>query len=513
MEGNVLAGRYRLDRLLGAGGMGEVWRGYDQLLNRPVAVKTLRRAGTDTAADLSRFRREARLAASLTDPHIVTVHDFGESRVAERPVLFLVMELLQGHSLDAVCQEGPAGVADVIAWGQQICAGLRVAHQNGVMHRDIKPANIWLTPDGTVKVLDFGIARTSAPAADPVTATDVVLGTPAYMAPEHARGRAEARSDLYSLGCLMYQLLAGSPPFVGSALNILAQHLDQQPAPVSSLRADLPPALADLVHQLLEKDPARRPRDAAAVVARLETIATHTRAPQTTKADSDSSVRPVATEAVAPLGLTKRTPVAHPNQLSNGAFEPSPASSGLSGQRPLQLSTFVGSLATGAATGAQGVVIAGWTTTWSMVVGSTAAILMVALFTDRPRSGAQLRDDRGSAASGLLAVLLTLSTTVFLLANTSVPWWAAVLTNALTGPALLAGGRAVAHLLHRVLHRPIQTMTLCSCAGMVNGFLAVLLLSDHEPAPLAFTTGTCVWITASMIVALLLPREQAISAE
>ncbi|NEE44080.1 serine/threonine protein kinase, partial [Streptomyces sp. SID8455] len=274
MHGTTLAGRYRLVGLLGAGGMGQVWRAVDERLGRTVAVKVLARP--EDKALVLRLDSEARAAAALSDPHVVAVHDVGEAPVNGIRVVYLVMELVEGRSLGEVLAEGLPAVGDVMAWGGQICRGLHAAHRAGVVHRDIKPANILLTADGRVKVCDFGIARRADALGHPLTGTGAVIGTPSYMSPEQARGDAVigAGSDLYSLGCLLYELLTGEPPFQGGGWPVLAQHLNQVPVPVRSRRLEVPAKLDRLVAELLRKDPRRRPADAAEVARRLHALRT-----------------------------------------------------------------------------------------------------------------------------------------------------------------------------------------------------------------------------------------------
>ncbi|MFE4399294.1 serine/threonine-protein kinase, partial [Kitasatospora sp. NPDC056808] len=274
MHGTTLAGRYRLVGLLGAGGMGQVWRAVDERLGRTVAVKVLARPEDEDL--VLRLDSEARAAAALSDPHVVAVHDVGEAPVNGSRVVYLVMELVEGRSLGEVLAEGLPAVDEVMAWGGQICRGLHAAHRAGVVHRDIKPANILLTADGRVKVCDFGIARRADALGHPLTGTGAVIGTPSYMSPEQARGDAVigAGSDLYSLGCLLYELLTGEPPFQGGEWPVLAQHLHQVPAPVRSHRPEVPAELDRLVAELLRKDPRRLPADAAEVARRLHALRT-----------------------------------------------------------------------------------------------------------------------------------------------------------------------------------------------------------------------------------------------
>ncbi|MBV2367209.1 LCCL domain-containing protein [Streptomonospora nanhaiensis] len=262
----MLSGRYRLVEPLGAGGFGEVWRGVDHRLERDVAVKVLlgSRDGGGQAARL--FEREAKLAARLSHPGITVVHDVGVDSACR----FVVMELLAGRDLAAVLDSSPGGVAvtDAADWGAQAADALAVAHRAGVVHRDIKPANLMLVDEGRIKVCDFGIARAVGATAG-VTARG--YASPAYAAPEQISDTAvDGRADLYSLGCTLYHLLTGSPPFTGDThVAVLAGHLSRTPDLPSALRAEVPPALDDLLMALLAKDPAQRPGDPTALAARL----------------------------------------------------------------------------------------------------------------------------------------------------------------------------------------------------------------------------------------------------
>ncbi|GAA2025823.1 hypothetical protein GCM10009839_25110 [Catenulispora yoronensis] len=272
-QGQVLAGRYRVEALLGRGGMGEVWRGTDPVLGRAVAVKVLPIQGPDT--EVERFGREARMAAGLQHPAITTVFDFGR----DGEVLFLVMELLDGEDLAAVLKHSPDGLPlpQVLTVATQVCRALSAAHRAMIVHRDLKPGNVIVLGDGTVKVCDFGIARFvgGGPTQPGLTAAGVVLGTPAYMAPEQIEGRpVDGRTDLYALGCLVYHLLTGFPPFrADSGIAILHQHVAVAPTSTRTYRPQIPPALDDLVMRLLAKDPALRPPTAEAVMDALEDIA------------------------------------------------------------------------------------------------------------------------------------------------------------------------------------------------------------------------------------------------
>ncbi|MFG3717996.1 protein kinase [Streptomyces massasporeus] len=254
----LLAGRYRLDVEIGRGGMGEVWRAYDETLARAVALKLLLPQDTDATAT-SRFRLEAQTAGRLNHPNVVGVLDFGEYDNR----LYLVMELVEGDSLAGVLTGSGALPAERVAdLAAQASAGLAAAHGQGIVHRDVKPANLLLDTNGTLKIGDFGIARFLDDPGAALTATGQIVGTGLYLAPERALGKqAGPASDMYSLGCVLYQLLSGRPPFqADTAVALLHQHLDSAPVPPRELGvAALPPAFENYLLGLLAKQPEDRP--------------------------------------------------------------------------------------------------------------------------------------------------------------------------------------------------------------------------------------------------------------
>jgi eukaryotic-like serine/threonine-protein kinase len=266
MDGELISGRYRLQAVLGRGGMATVWRGVDERLGRRVAVKLLDRADTADLAMLQRFDREARTAGGLTHPNIVAVYDVGSDNGAP----YLVMELIDGSTLAALLAGGALPIDQAVDVARQICDALAIAHAQGVVHRDIKPANILLTLNGTVKVCDFGIARLTHQQTD-LTAQHTAIGTSAYMAPEQASGAGvDARTDLYSLGCVLYAMFTGHPPFTGdNPLTVMWQHQHQLAPSVASVRPDIPADLDTLIIRLLAKNPADRPATATEVRDRL----------------------------------------------------------------------------------------------------------------------------------------------------------------------------------------------------------------------------------------------------
>ena len=265
----LLGGRYELGPRLGQGGMAEVLRGADVRLGRDVAIKILR---SDLARDPSfqaRFRREAQAAASLNAPTIVSVYDTGED---EAGVPYIVMERVEGRTLREVLQAERRLLPErALEVGADICAALEAAHAAGIVHRDIKPANVMLNRSGEVKVMDFGIARAAADASSGMTQTAAIIGTAAYLSPEQARGEhVDARSDLYSTGCLLYELVTGQPPFTGdSPVAVAYQHVREDPTPPSSLDSTLPPAVDAVVLKAMEKLPANRYQSAKEMRADL----------------------------------------------------------------------------------------------------------------------------------------------------------------------------------------------------------------------------------------------------
>ncbi|WP_327191406.1 tetratricopeptide repeat protein [Streptomyces xinghaiensis] len=273
----LVRGRYRLLERIGRGGMGEVWRALDESLGRQVAVKCLKPLGPELDEQSARvlrerFRREARVAASLQHRGITVVHDFGE----DDGVLHLVMELLDGRHLGQVLEDNghhPLPLPDLVDVTEQIAAALAYTHRQGVVHRDLKPANIVRLADGTLKICDFGIARLARD-MDPgsrLTSAGIAMGTPHYMSPEQiSGGSADHRSDLYSLGCVLYELATGTPPFdQEDAWSVLVGHRDTTPRPLRDHRPELPEPFERLVLDLLAKDPDDRPGDAAELGDRL----------------------------------------------------------------------------------------------------------------------------------------------------------------------------------------------------------------------------------------------------
>ncbi len=266
-----LSDRYELGEILGFGGMSEVHLARDQRLHRDVAIKVLR---ADLARDPSfylRFRREAQNAAALNHPAIVAVYDTGEAETPNGPLPYIVMEYVEGVTLrDIVHTDGPMEQQRAIEVIADACQALNFSHQHGIIHRDVKPANIMISKAGAVKVMDFGIARALADASS-VTQTAAVIGTAQYLSPEQARGeKVDARSDVYSLGCVLYEMLTGEPPFVGdSPVAVAYQHVREDPVPPSQRHEGIPPELDAVVLKALAKNPDNRYQTAAEMRADL----------------------------------------------------------------------------------------------------------------------------------------------------------------------------------------------------------------------------------------------------
>ena len=262
----LAGGRYRIEDVLGRGGMAAVYRARDAELERPVAVKVLAEHLADQPGFHDRFLREAKLAAQLSHPNIVQVFDVGEEDGAP----FIVMECVEGSTLaDELKERGRLDPDEVVDLALQICGGLEHAHAAGVVHRDIKPQNLLLRPDGTVKIADFGIAR--AAESTRLTQMGSVLGTAAYLSPEQALGEeVTAAADLYSLGCVLYELLTGRTPYVFSTLpELVVKHREEAIPPVRELRPDVPERLEAAIMHALARSPDYRPESAAALAEEL----------------------------------------------------------------------------------------------------------------------------------------------------------------------------------------------------------------------------------------------------
>src|SRR5205085_1372867 len=266
---SVFDGRYRIIRKLGAGGMANVYLAEDQELGRRVAIKILddRHAADDSF--IERFRREAKNAAGLSHPNIVSIYDRGEAE----GTYYIAMEYLSGRSLkELIVSRGPTPVRIAIDYTRQILAAIGFAHRNGIVHRDIKPHNVVVDADGRLKVTDFGIARSGA---SQMTEVGSIIGTAQYLSPEQAKGApVDQRSDVYSVGIVLYEMLTGQVPFTGDTpLEIAMKHLSEIPRPPSELRPEVPHDLDSVVLRVLAKDPAERYQSAEEMDADLARVA------------------------------------------------------------------------------------------------------------------------------------------------------------------------------------------------------------------------------------------------
>src|SRR5690349_17345148 len=262
----MVDGRYRAQRRLGSGGMAEVWCAEDEVLGRRVALKLMGGRFAESPEFRERFRREAQAAAGLTHPNIVGIFD--RSEWDGHP--YIAMELVDGQTLKELVQErGPLPANIAVGLTEQILRALGYAHRRGIVHRDVKPQNVILDPEGQAKVADFGIARVGN---SEMTQTGAIVGTVQYISPEQAEGLpVDSRTDLYSTGLVLYELLTGRPPFDGEApVSIALKHINERPVPPGQLRPGIPPALEAVVLRSLEKDPALRYQSAEEFIAALE---------------------------------------------------------------------------------------------------------------------------------------------------------------------------------------------------------------------------------------------------
>ncbi|MEM7699594.1 MAG: serine/threonine-protein kinase, partial [Verrucomicrobiota bacterium] len=263
-------GRYRVDSLVGEGGMGLVYRGYDTELQRFVAIKVLSPTAAVSQEARDRFLREAQSAAAIVHEHVLPIHDLGTISGSGLP--YLILPFVEGDSLDQIATATTLSIARIVEIIAAIASGLEAAHAEGLVHRDVKPANVLTeSKTGRIFLADLGLARAVEARGD-LTGTGMLLGTPQYMSPEQARGEpVDHRSDLFSLGAILYRLLSDEPPFKGeSALSILREVTDHQPTPIRKLRSDTPEWLANLCHRLLHKNPDKRPQSAKHVLDAIE---------------------------------------------------------------------------------------------------------------------------------------------------------------------------------------------------------------------------------------------------
>ena len=320
--GRVLDERYEIRAPLGKGGMGTVYRGWQLSVDREVAIKVIHPKLSNDRSAVKRFLREARLASRLSQPNIVNVYDFGQSG----GVLYLVMELLRGHTLASELGKGRRlNAKRTVTIAAQLCDALEAAHAQGIVHRDLKPSNIVILDDppgrDLIKVLDFGLAKSLVQdSGSLVTNTDALLGTPLYMAPEQIDGReSDQRADLYSLGCMMYEMLTGRPPFVDTAVSaVLARHMSDTPA---GLPAHVPPKLTGVVMRLLEKKVEDRVQSAGEVRKVLDDV----REAPSFAVHTDPGIADVSDTIPDVSDAFAETAAATPTPLPRSSASPAPA--------------------------------------------------------------------------------------------------------------------------------------------------------------------------------------------
>jgi eukaryotic-like serine/threonine-protein kinase len=335
--GVTLSGRYRLQRLIATGGMGQVWEAVDSRLGRRVAVKVLKQEFSQDPEFIERFRAEARTTAMLNHAGIAQVHDYGESQLdGEGRTAYLVMELVNGEPLNSVLKRtGRLSLRHALDMLEQTGRALQIAHSAGLVHRDVKPGNILITPTGQVKITDFGIAK--AVDAAPVTQTGMVMGTAQYIAPEQALGHeATPASDVYSLGVVGYEVVSGRRPFTGDgALTVAMKHIKEPPPP---LPAELPPNVRELIEITLVKNPAMRYRSGGPFADAVAAVRAGRRPPRPSQSPPPGRASPAAipsSPAARTVVAPSRTVAARRSAPSTGRSRPPARRTFSSGQRAL----------------------------------------------------------------------------------------------------------------------------------------------------------------------------------
>lgn len=484
MLGTTIAGRYRLKEAIGRGGMGTVWRAEDLHENHDVALKIIPVGEGDPVREAT-FRREAQVAALLSDPNIVAVRDHGAADLDGQRILFLAMDLVVGRPLNTLTGR-PMPLPEALTWAIQITQALEAAHHRGIVHRDLKPSNILLdqASGSAAKLCDFGIARLAEATHHTLTVTGLAIGTPAYMSPEQARGDTTlgAPSDLYSLGCLLHELLTGHVPFTGTGWQVLNQHLNDAPAPLSALRPGAPHELEQLVQELLNKDPACRPTAAA----------TRTRLTRLHAKLASFAAAPTATAPQHPPTLVATTTSSSPNA------DREPAARGIT--------MYTAGLTAAAITGALALT-SPLPTPWTAGLGVLVGLLLAVLyFLDPPQPPHPGRLRITTAALMTLLALTGVATLTVLVTDVSL-WANALAISVLGGPALVACATGVRRLIEHTLHRATWHGDLVTTAGALQT-TTVLLAAHHAGLPpLTLTAVAAVlWPATALFTAALTPR-------
>ena len=482
MRGATVAGRYRLAEAIGSGGMGTVWRAEDLQEGHTVALKIITLGEGDAVREAA-FRREARVAMRLSHPHVVAVHDHGAAHLDGQHALYLAMDLIDGPPLSALTTR-PLPLADTLVWAAQISQALEAAHRAGIVHRDIKPSNILIDQHRCARLCDFGIARLTEATHHTLTVTGAAIGTPSYMSPEQARGDTNlaAPSDLYSLGCLLHELLTGAAPFTGSGWQVLHQHLHGTPAPLSTLRPGVPRELEQLVLELLDKNPDRRP------------TATQTRQRLTQLHAALCEL------AAAPTVTPVRRPAA-PTLVDT----PDPTGGRRRGPGPRITALWAGTV-TGAAVASE-LTLTSMASPWAPVLGALAGLLLAVFYLLDPPQPPRPEELRITSAALFTLLLLAGGAALALLVSTPSLWWAALTAAALGGPALVGCAGAVRRAVEHVLHRPAWSADLATTAGALHT-TALLLAADHAGlSAFAMTAAAAVlWPVTALLTAMVTPH-------
>ncbi|MGW2688923.1 protein kinase domain-containing protein [Streptomyces sp. NPDC001414] len=482
MRATTVAGRYRLKEPIGSGGMGTVWRAEDLHENHDLALKIISVGEGDLVREAA-FRREAQVAARLSHPNVVAVREHGVADLDGRRILFLAMDLVDGRPLNTLTGR-PLPVAQALTWAIQISQALEAAHRRGIVHRDLKPSNVLLdqAAGNAAKLCDFGIARLSEATHHTLTVTGVVIGTPAYMSPEQARGDTtlSAPSDLYSLGCLLHELLTGHVPFTGSGWQVLNQHVHDAPASLSALRPGVPRELEQMVLELLDKDPDRRPT-AADTCMRLTRLHTALAA----FADAPTATAP------------RRTPTLVATTTSVSRHR----------ERGVRSSTVCAAGLTAAAISGALSLTTTVPTPWTTSLGTLAGLLLAVLYLLDPPQPPHPGQLRITTAALMTLLLLTGGAALAVLVTDISLWATALAISVLGGPTLVACTSGVRRLVEHTLHRSAWHGDLAATAGGLQT-AAVLLAAHHGGLPplILIAAGAVLWPAAALLTAVLTTR-------